>query len=103
MIISIDLPDELAARLNAAADESGTDAQTILQDLVKTLSVPGALKRQKTPAEVLAEWKASGLTSLYARDPRDATVIARELRTKAWKRSGSFSSPIGTICQVAGE
>jgi len=87
MTLTIELTPEQEAALEAEATAHGLD----LPEFVRLRLLQGKPKagRGKTPAEIAAGWKASGLPSVYARDPRDATVIARELRAKAERRNWS--------------
>jgi hypothetical protein len=99
MTITIDLSPEQEAKLQAVASSKGTDPQSILMGLVEALpndelqSQPSETEssnsahRRKTTAEILAGWDAEGLPSVYARDPEDATVIARRLRSQAESRA----------------
>lgn len=99
MAITIDLPPKQEAKLQALADARGTNAQTILMELIEALpdnAVPAGnnaspttaneTPRRKTTADILAGWDAEGLPSVYGRDPADATVIARRLRKQAESR-----------------
>jgi len=82
MTITIDLDSELEARLQAAAAAAmGSDAKAQLTDLVS------ALPNAPTTAEILAGWDAENLPSIFGRDSRDATDIARELRSRACRFS----------------
>ena len=87
MTLTIDLTPEQQAALEAEAAVRGL----YLPELIRLRLLPSKPKasRGKTPAEIAAGWKASGLPSVYARDPRDATVIAHELRAKAERRDWS--------------
>jgi hypothetical protein len=80
MILTIELTPDQEARLQAEADAKGSDPESVLQRLVETLPAARVDRRRKTTAEIAAGWKASGLPSVYGRDPRDATVIARTPR-----------------------
>ena len=100
MTLTIDLTRDQADILQQVAISPTSSRQTVLHDLTVTLPDGHVLTvdiitrtkkemRRKTPAEMVAAWKASGLPSVYARDPRDATVIAQELRAKAERRDWS--------------
>ena len=100
MIFTIDLTPEQEAMLKQAAASAGSGQRTVLHDLTITLpdgqvvtvdvtTKPVTPAHVKTPAEVIAAWKASGLPSVYARDSRDALDIARELRARAERREWS--------------
>jgi hypothetical protein len=100
MTLKINLTPEQGDILQQAAASPSSSRQTVLRDLTITLpdgqvmtvdvkTKPKTTARRKTPAEMVAAWKASGLPSVYARDPRDATAIARELRARAERRDWS--------------
>ena len=99
MTITIELPPDQEAKLQALAGARGTDLATVLRDLVSAL--PEELEpvappkptangpvasSQKTTAEILADWDEEGTPSVYGRDPADATDIARRLRREAERR-----------------
>jgi hypothetical protein len=95
MILTIELTPDQEARLQAEADAKGSDPESVLQRLVETLPAARVDRRRTTTAEIAAGWKASGLPSVYGRDPRDATVIARELRAEAARRHPEGARPQG--------
>lgn len=87
MTLTIELTPEQQAEMEAEANARGLDLPEFAR--LRLLQRAGKPKRGKTPAEIAAGWQASGLPSVYGRDPRDATVIARELRAKAERRDWS--------------
>ena len=87
MILTIDLTSEQQAALEAEATARGLDPTEFVR--LRLLQGKPKARRGRTRAEIAAGWKASGLPSVYARDPRDTTVIARELRAKAERRDWS--------------
>jgi hypothetical protein len=97
MIATIDLTPEQEDVLQDVAARSSTAQPLVLHDLplrlpdgnVITVDITPKLKPaaiRKTPEEMIAGWKASGMPSVYGRDIRDSEVIARELRARAEKR-----------------
>ncbi len=87
MTLTIDLVPEQQAALEVEATERGLALPEFVR--LRLLQSKPKARRDKTPAEIAAVWKASGLPSVYARDPRDANVIAQELRANAERRDWS--------------
>ena len=83
MTLTIDLPPEQEARLQAEADARGSDPKSVLQDLVEAL--PADAEKPKTGAELIARMKREGLFNPNYGDPAfDGPQMAREIREGRW-------------------
>src|SRR5262249_33974410 len=110
MVLTLDLPPDLEARLNAEAARCGLSPADYLTALLRSATSPAASPdtsptpeeaeelligtwpddepRPATPAEVVAYWERHGLLGTRP-DITDSLEHAREIRRKAERRARS--------------
>ena len=78
MTLTIELTQELEARLRAEAVAKGIDPESVLRGLVETLP---AAEKPKTGAEAVSYWEREGLFNPDYGDPNlDSPEMARAIR-----------------------
>jgi len=94
MTLILDLPEELEARVRAEADARGTDTQTVLQDLVRTLPPiePEPFRKFGTAEEEAAD-EAAWATSFA----RSHDMLARMAQEAAEEDRKGLTVPLDTI------
>ncbi len=84
MSITIELPDEVMARLNVQATVQGLPLVDFVQRVLTQQGSAGL--PPKTGAELVAYWQQNGLIG-FRSDITDSQQYARELRAQAERRT----------------